>query len=92
MTTTRKQTSASTAELLDVVVRLAPALRAAGVGRVEIPGTVIISLEPETPVLPKASRARPDELAALDDPDTFNGASVPGYPALKRPRNEEPLG
>lgn len=77
------------AQLLALVVQLAPELRKAGATRVEIPGVLVLSLEPEEAVVPKQLGPREVEnLSPLDDPDTFNGIEAPGYPALKRTREE----
>lgn len=79
---------------LELLAELAPQLRRQGVFEVELgPLKTKIALrgeEVETPVASVRERLEDEEpqepggsTDPLDDPDTFDGTNVPGYPALK---------
>lgn len=67
------------AELLDLLVERAPALRAAGVHRVEL-DAMNFDLLPQLPEHGEAAGDKPQEhLDPMNDPATFGGA-VPMFP------------
>ena len=75
-------TTDTLAKKLDTIARKAPALRAAGVTRVEVDG-VAFEIDPPMPEVdndPQRNERMRGDLDALDDPDTFGGA----VPTMRR--------
>lgn len=88
--TTSPACSGDVAELLQVIIDKAPALRSAGVFYVELPGGGGFSLQPQAPKLDRNELQEQSLKRAfgnpLDDFATHGGRSVPGFQKLREKR------
>lgn len=79
---------------LEDLIELAPKLRAAGVLKVEV-GGMCAEMLPSVPEVPKGTLDEFDtEMDPLNDPDTYGGGDVPGFPmerleALREKRRQQ---
>lgn len=64
---------------LALLAEHAPKLRAAGVQALTIDG-ITLALAPPDPQQPAPEHAEAAPVSAFDDPDTYQGGKVPGFP------------
>ena len=79
------------AELVDLLIRRAPELRAAGVLQFPLEGGPVVLAAAEPMPVERATgggEAFDPLLDPLDDPMTFGGGPVPGYKIPERPADE----
>jgi hypothetical protein len=74
------------AEWLDLLIRKAPALRDAGVKRIDLKGVVVELTERDAPAVADTAsdEEHPDMMDPLEDPSTYGGR----VPSFRRQRGE----